>query len=426
MRVLLISVNTEQINMAVLPLGLACIAAASQQAGHRVKFVNLMSRQNMNEEIEQTIHAFEPEVIGISVRNIDDQVMNDPTFLLDLVREVVKECRNLSRSPIVLGGAGYSIFPREVLEYLDADFGIQGEGEAVFVSLLNEIARGGEPRKIPGVLVRGAAEISPPRRIKSLDLLPLPLPNVLMGSSDAYGSEEVWLPFQTRRGCPMNCSYCSTAAIEGQIIRKRSPAKVVESLASFAAAGFDRFFFVDNTFNLPPSYAKELCQRLVAAKLSISWRCILYPHRIDEALIAKMAEAGCKEVSLGFESGSIKMLRSMNKKFEPEEVRHISKLLKKYGVRTMGFLLLGGPGETKETVEESFSFADSLQLDSMKMTVGIRIYPHTLLARIALREGIIRSIDDLLFPQFYLEPGIRDWLLERVAAWTKERPNWHC
>ena len=130
MKVLLISANTDHINMPVLPLGMACVAAAAQKAGHAVQTVNLMMQKDVRTPIAQAIHTFSPEVIGISVRNIDDQVMETPTFLLDSVRNVIANCRNLSNAPIVLGGAGYSIFPKTALTFLGADMGIQGEGEA--------------------------------------------------------------------------------------------------------------------------------------------------------------------------------------------------------------------------------------------------------------------------------------------------------
>jgi radical SAM superfamily enzyme YgiQ (UPF0313 family) len=240
-----------------------------------------------------------------------------------------------------------------------------------------------------------------------------------------FNDQQIWLPFQTRRGCPMDCSYCSTATIEGKLLRKRSPALVVESLAQFAETGFTHVFFVDNTFNLPPSYARELCNRLVARKLGITWRCILYPWKVDEELVENMARAGCVEVAFGFESGSSAILKSMNKRFQPEEVRSIAEMLKSHGIKRMGFLLLGGPGETHETVLESLAFADSLHLEAMKVTVGIRIYPHTALARTALREGVIQRGQELLFPTFYLAKGLNGWLQETVKTWVSQRPNWH-
>ena len=124
-------------------------------------------------------------------------------------------------------------------------------------------------------------------------------------------------------------------------------------LGECAAAGFRRFYFVDNTFNLPPSYARMLCSKLIEANLDIAWRCILYPVKIDEELIRLMAKAGCVEVSLGFESGHELILHGMNKRFKPEDVRRTSELLGKYGIRRMGFLLLGGPGKRKNRLRRA-------------------------------------------------------------------------
>jgi radical SAM superfamily enzyme YgiQ (UPF0313 family) len=114
----------------------------------------------------------------------------------------------------------------------------------------------------------------------------------------------------------------------------------------------------------------------------------------------------------------------MNKKFQLEEVRRTSERLKRHGIRQMGFLLLGGPGENRKTVEESLAFADSLDLETMKITMGIRIYPHTDLARTAIKEGVIAPDDDLLFPKFYMAPGLDEWLRSTVSVWADGRPHW--
>jgi radical SAM superfamily enzyme YgiQ (UPF0313 family) len=222
----------------------------------------------------------------------------------------------------------------------------------------------------------------------------------------------------------MDCSYCSTASIEGRILRKHSVKRAVELIRRYADAGFDRFFFVDNTFNFPRSYAKALCDQIAAAGLTLVWRCILYPWQVDDELVEKMAAAGCREVSLGFESGSEEILKRMNKRFKPEDVRRISAMLKKQGIRRMGFLLLGGPGETKETVEKSLYFADSLETEMMKITVGIRIYPQTPLHRIAVQDGVVAPHEELLFPKFYAVKGLKDWLQTTVAEWMEKQPHW--
>jgi len=129
MKVLLISANTEQINMPTLPLGLACVAAATRKAGHEVAYLDLMAQEDVQEVIKEAMEERSPDVVGISVRNIDDQVMDNPGFLLEQIKEVVGSCRSFSNAPIVLGGAGYSMYPESALEYLGADMGIQGEGE---------------------------------------------------------------------------------------------------------------------------------------------------------------------------------------------------------------------------------------------------------------------------------------------------------
>jgi radical SAM superfamily enzyme YgiQ (UPF0313 family) len=423
MRVLLISSNTELINMPVLPLGLASVAAAVKKAGHEVKLLNLMLHAN-SQELMKAIQDFHPELIGVSVRNIDDQSRQNPRFLLEPVKEVINYCRSLSSTPIVLGGAGYTIFPQSALDFLGADIGIQGEGEQAFVRLLECLQQKADVVEIPGLFLPGKRVKRRGELIKKLDEFPLPGPDQLSCPPKING-QPVWVPLQTRRGCPMQCSYCSTPAIEGKIIRRRSIALVIKAISEYFEAGFSHFYFVDNTFNLPATYAKQLCDHLIASNIEIRWRCILYPRGIDEELIEKMARAGCVEVALGFESGSPKILRSMNKKFLPEEVEHIAQLLQQYKINRMGFLLLGGPGESKETVLESLSFAEALNLESMKITTGIRIYPSTPLEQTAVREGVLTPSNNLLFPTFYIAQGLEPWLQDTLNRLMKCHSNWH-
>ena len=417
MRVLLISANTETISMPTLPLGLACVAAATQKAGHEVALLNLMFEGDPTLGIRTSIEDFRPHVIGISVRNIDDQKMLQPQFMLAPVREVIATCRSLSDASIVLGGAGYSIFPESALRYLGADLGIQGEGEVVFPVVVERIGKGAQVSDIPGVYLPGQ---TPEGRSfeKNLDALPLPEPSLWIPS----GAINLWVPLQSRRGCPLDCTFCSTSTIEGRAMRRRSPTPVVKWLAKLRETGCRNYNFVDNTFNLPPIYAKDLCRQIIEAKLDLHLWCLIYPKHIDRELVELMRQAGCRQISFGFESGSDRMLRSLNKQFNSHEVSAAAGLFAEAGIKRMGFLLLGGPGETKDSVEESLSLADSLNLEALKITVGLRIYPQTPLAKIALAEGIISADEDLLLPRFYLTPELRDWLPERVATFKTSRP----
>ena len=419
MRVLLISANTETMNMPVLPLGLACVAAATRNAGNEVALLNLMFEGDPMLGIRNSLEDFRPNLIGISARNIDDQNLPRPQFLLAPVKEIIASCRSMSGAPIILGGAGYSIFPESALRYLGADMGIQGEGEVVFPVVVDRIGKGARVSDIPGICLPGQPAEGRSFE-KNLDDLPLPEPSLWI--PPGADNRKLWVPVQSRRGCPLDCTFCSSSAIEGRSVRRRSPDRIVKWLAELRETGCRNFNFVDNTFNLPPTYAKDLCRQVIQAELDLNLWCIIYPKWIDTKLVELMRRAGCRQISLGFESGSDRMLRRLRKRFNRKEVSAVSKMFAEAGIERMGFLLLGGPGETKDSVEESLSFADSLNLEALKITVGLRIYRQTPLATTALSEGVIRADEDLLLPRFYLTPELKDWLPERVATYKTSRP----
>lgn len=418
----MISGNREDVDIRVPLLGLALVATAAEGTGHQVRLLDFLVEKDPKAAVEKAIHEFSPESIGISVRNIDDQRMRNPRFLLDQARDAVFWCKAATDAPIILGGAGFSILPRQILDYLGADMGIQGEGEAVFAELLRRLATGEPLESVPGLFRKGAP--APARRtfIKNLDSLALPDPAILVRTLS--GAKDAPVPIQSRRGCPMSCSYCSTPTIEGQSVRWRSPETIVAWMTRWTEVGFHRFYFVDNTFNLPPFYATQLCSQIIAAGLDIRWRCILFPGGLAPDLIEILARAGCTEVSIGFESGAESMLHRMRKHFRPDEVRRASELLGQHDIRRTGFLMLGGPGETMESAKTSLDFAESLDLDMLKISIGIRIYPHTDVARIATEEGLISSEEDLLFPRFYVAKNLEDRLYAETERRMASNPNW--
>lgn len=405
-----------------MPLGLACVAQAARREGHTVMVLDLVQTEYPLDAITSAIRKLDPEVIGISLRNIDDQSIQNTRFFFDADNQVISLVRQLSRAPIVLGGAGYSLYPETILDSSEADIGIEGEGEAAFNMVLERLKKNETLDGLPGVHVKGRGLMAKRLLIREPDNFLLPDPDLMLTSQE--DANDLWIPIQTRRGCAMGCSYCSTGTIEGTITRQRSPKSVVKWIAKMVSLGVNQFYFVDNTFNIPPSYADSLCRELTRASLKLKWRCILYPYRLDESLVEAMAKAGCFEVAVGFESANDRVLEGMNKHFRREDVARSCSLLGQYGIRRMGFLLLGGPGETRESVEESLTFSDSLGLESMRLTVGIRIYPGTALAEQARSEGMIAANDDLLVPRFYITPGLEDEIREAIDRYTAKRPNW--
>jgi len=422
MKVLLISANTETINMPVLPLGLAFVNAALIAQNFETELINLMDAEDEEILLKETLSEFHPDAIGISVRNIDTQDIKHPGFMLDPVKAIIARCRQYSNAPIIIGGPGYSIYPEAALDYLGADMGIKGEGEVAFPKLLRRIKNQQPVSDVPGLYLPQKGMIKDRECIRQAAKIHFPQP-IHLPITETMQKKDLWIPFQTRRGCPMDCSYCSTGSIEGRLIRKFSLQQAVKTLAAYTDAGYKQFFFVDNTFNLPPSYAEALCDSIISNNLKINWRCILYPSRITEQLVKKMALAGCREVSLGFESGVDKILKQFNKRFNTAEIRNTSAMLKKHGIAQLGFLMLGGPGETRQTVLQSLDFMDSLNLDAIKITTGIRIYPGTRLAEIAVQEGIIDPDDSLLVPKFYIRKELEDWLIKTIHQWVENRAN---
>src|ERR1035437_7168737 len=229
--------------------------------------------------------------------------------------------------------------PDEILEVL--------ERHQVFYVVIGGLAA--ELRGTP--YVTRDVDVTPARTRENFTKLAAALARLFVPSLS--GSVDFWVPVQSRRGCPMDCSFCSTSAIEGRSIRRHSPEMIADWLEQLAASGFHNFHFVDNTFNLPLAYAKELCRKIFERDLELNVWCIVYPKWIDSELAQLMAQAGCREVSLGFESGSNRILESINKRFKIEEVRTVSKMFADAGIQRKGFLLLGGPGETRGSVEES-------------------------------------------------------------------------
>ncbi len=387
-----------------------------------VNMLDLMEAKNPASALAKAIHRFGPEVIGISLRNIDDQSMRETRIFFDEGCRIIELAKNLSKATVVLGGAGYSMFPETILAHSKADVGIQGEGEGVFVLLLERLESGQSLADLPGLYVKGQGLQGKKIYKNKLDEFPLPAADLFTGQ--LAEKKNVIVPVQTRRGCPMDCNYCSTSTIEGKKVRKRSPAGFAEWITQLNREDVRQFYFVDNTFNYPVRYAKDLCRELIKYSLNISWQCIIYPYKMDDEVASDMADAGCTKASVGFESGSNRILQAMNKRFQREDVVRTCAVLKKAGIHCMGFLLLGGPGETRQSVEESLIFADSLDLESLKITLGIRIYPHTALARQAKREHVIAFGDDLLLPKFYMAPGIEEWARETILKYTETRPAW--
>jgi radical SAM superfamily enzyme YgiQ (UPF0313 family) len=428
MKVLLISENRSTTLVSPFPLGLAFISSALRRAGHEVVVLDFMFLEKWEEKLLTALNDFQPDSIGLSIRNIDNQEMRNPVFFLGDHLTIVKAIRKYSIAPIILGGAGFNIHPAGCLRYLDADLGIYGEGEEALPLLLDAM-RGSTLEKVSGAVWKKNDHIivNPPRYISDPDQWVSPS----YGDFDvtAYHETRGELPgsvtVQNKRGCHMKCIYCSTPLLEGKQCRSRDLHQSVSEMASLNnEKNIQRFYIVDNVFNFPLSHAKDFCREIIAQGLKISWQAILNPAFGDEELFELMGKAGCRFISLGNESGHELILKNLRKGFTLENVRKVARLARANGIRYACFLLLGGPGETRDTVMQSVEFVEELSPDLVTLKAGIRIYPGTQLEALARDEGMIRNGQDLLHPAFYLSPAIREWIPDYLEKMVGNRENW--
>ena len=426
MRVLLISANTEKLPDPVFPLGAAYMAAVAAERGHAVDTLDLCFLDAPHPALADKIRDGAPEVVGISLRNLDSSSYPQNTSYIDDYKALVEAVRALTDAPIVLGGAGFTVMPGPIMEYLDADIGVVGEGELAFPWLLDRLADGAPLTSTPEFCcepVNGGVCVTATGRIKRLDLAGVPMRHGfdLQGYYERGGA----LNIQTKRGCYFECVFCSYPLIEGSKVRMRTPAAVVDEMAEMRAAqGIRHWFFVDNIFNMPIRHAKEICETIAARGLDIEWSGYLNPKFIDAELCALMARSGCRAIEFGTDSGSPAMIASLKKEFEVADLRRASALCHQHDLKFCHSLIFGGPGETEQTVGETIALMDELQPTAVIALTGIRVLPGTGMVDIALRDGQIDPDDNLLYPKFYISPALEDRLIERIEAYARCHSNW--
>jgi radical SAM superfamily enzyme YgiQ (UPF0313 family) len=422
MRILLISVNREKMPYPVFPLGLAYLAKALREESHSIEVLDLCFSRDISVDLKKTIYQFQPELIGISLRNLDNLTYPTSISYIEEVEEVVEVCRQSSSSRLVIGGSGYSLAPKEILQVLDIDFGIVGEGEEVLIQLVRSLERGNDISPSSSLLIK--AKPFPPS-IGGARVLSFRSPNRSLFQIHRYLEEGGMGNIQTKRGCPFSCIYCTYPLLEGKEVRLRKIDEVVEEIRILTQEqGVDYIYFVDDIFNYPPSYAKALCQEMVRSKIDVKWSTFVNPGFLTEDLLKGMKEAGCVGIELGTDSGSPRMLKIYKKSFTIEDVIQASKLCSALTIHHCHYLLLGGPGEDEETIEESFQLMDQLDPTAIIVMLGIRIYPGTEMERISLAQGVIDKNTNLIYPHFYVSPTLDGKLEEIIRKKALERKRW--
>jgi radical SAM superfamily enzyme YgiQ (UPF0313 family) len=415
--VILISANRERTPYPVFPIGLSYLAGPLADAGHRLEALDLCFEDDPAGAVREALDRFRPGAVVLSVRNIDNVTWPASRSYLGGIREVVAACRG--RAPVILGGSGFSIMPVEILALLDGDYGVVGEGEAILPVLLDALEQGHTPGPLPGLLSRGDTGFLPPRPVEQIGT-----PKRDLFLLDRYYREGGMANIQTKRGCPFSCVYCTYPLLEGQRVRLRPIFEIVREIGELVTAGIDYLYFVDDIFNYPPEFAASLCRAMTETRLAVRWSAFINPGFIDRPLLETMAAAGCDAVEFGSESGSPVMLKNLGKSFGVEEVRDASRLCREAGVDFAHYILFGGPGESTETILETFALMDDVAPTAVIAMTGIRLFPGTPLYRRAVAEGVVAAGAPLLEPVFYISPLIGERLSGLVTEEALKRRNW--
>ena len=407
MRIAFISANRENMPDAVIPIGLLYVMAATPGRHERLLW-DLCFEADPLATLAGNLQVHRPDLVAIGLRNLQNMDYTSTTANLDQYRALVRTVREHSTAPIVLGGGGFSVAPADLMDQLGADFGIAGEGERAFARLVEELERP-QPdlRSVERLLYRdggqlivnGSApdfivmdELAPPDR----DLLP-----------ERYYTEYGIESLQTKRGCPLECSYCTYPLIEGRKGRMRDAERVADEFMRICARpGVEHLFIVDSVFNLPMRHAKAVCRSLIARGNATAWTSYVNPVAFDDELAGLMVRSGAAGMEIGSDSGCDEVLDRLRKGFRTDKIRRLSAIARAHGLKDCHSFILGTAGETLDDVERTLDFVEELDPFAALMLVWV-------------------DDKEVVNPGMALErKRFRDEIYERIRRRAANQPRW--
>ena len=429
MRVLLIATNRHsrlqnRLNAQPMPIGLAYIAGHLAHDRHEVKVLDLMFSDDHLADVEAAVKEFQPQMVGMSVRNLSNHSYMNTVWALPISKEVIDRIRSLSNAVIVCGGPAFSIMPKECFEYLGCDIGLAGDAGETFATLAESLEIG-EPSyfDLPGLVYRKdgqthsnegycTSEFAKPPRLEDLDM-------------DRYNKAGFGIGILTKLGgfyYPTNASEAQINESGWRVIRPID--EVVAEVTSMKQRfNMKKVFFVDNGFNLPLDHAKSLCSAIIESDVNIRWNTCLAPFDCDTELISLMKDAGCGLVMMVNRSGNPGDMGSMVE--ENEALAQVCRMCDDGGLHYNLGKQFGEPGETRESVENKLNFLRSVNPALASLRVGVSVMPGTEVAIMAQKEGLIKDESELVKPTFYIADEVKDWIVDYLKEQTDKEPRWN-
>ena len=426
MKVLLVATNQADRFMGRMvvrpvPIGLAYLAASVDEERHTLKVLDLMFADDAVAEVADAVSEFEPDLIGMSIRNLDNQSSLNPVWNLPAVRDIIERIRQLSDATTLIGGPAFSIMPAECLDYVGADLGIAGDAAEAFATLVERLEAGADYRDIPGIVYRddtndGEIVVSEGRFTSSFHRAPrLDLLDMGAYNGSGFGVGVVTKLAQAYYPTP-------GADFNGGDWRIREPSEVVDEIRALDNDfGINKVFFIDSGFNIPAEHAKATCRAIIDAGLRVRWNSYVRPSDdADAELMGLMKESGCS-LALMAEGG--RGGEGLDDRLAGLE--RMSGLCREVDLPFTMNMTFGEPGDSESSVEQKLDFLKRVDAAFSVLRVGTRVLPNTGAAQTALREGLIESESELMRPTFYTDASVRDWIVDRLREEAAEYPRWN-
>lgn len=401
-----------------LPLGLAYIGAVLERNGHKVQIINIDTDELNTEDLRKKFAIEKPELVGISVL----------TSSYKRAVRLAKLVKESSPSYIVLGGIHPTVLPQDSIGSSSIDFVVRGEGERTIIELIHCLENKGHLSKVDGLVFKNNNQIiinRPREPIEDLDSLPLPARHLFKHQRYSYPDTltNFAFPIITSRGCPGNCTYCNTKSLFGRKIRFRSPKNIVDEIEYLIDNyGAREIHIWDDNFVTQKSRVfqirDEIKKRNVRVKFSFPNG--IRTDYINEDIIVALKDMGTYSVAFGVESGNQKILDRIKKGIRLEQIKKAFSLAKEAKFETWAFFILGLPGENKNTILETISFAKELNPDVVKFHL-LQLYPGTEIFREFSNNGLISDYGydnyGIHSSPAYILPGLNK---EELIKWHKK------
>jgi radical SAM superfamily enzyme YgiQ (UPF0313 family) len=373
------------------PIGLAYLAAVLEQNDFEVRVMDCPVCEIDHEKLKADLASFEPTLIGVGSMT--------PTIesALKSARVAKEACPD---AKVVIGGPHATFMDRETLEEEPAtDIVVRGEGEETLLEIVQQLPNLPKLEDVKGITFRKNGQIiRTPNRpfIQDLDALPRPAYKYIPIEKYRIMGKRL-LPIMTSRGCPFQCSFCAASQLFGAGFRGRSPKNVLDELEWLRDEyGAEGIAFQDDTLTFNRKRIMDICDGIIERKINLPWGCGTRADVVTEEILDKMQKAHCNEVCFGVESGCQEMRDALKKRVSTEQIENAIKWAKAAGIFVTVSVILGYPGETRKTLQQTLDFVRKVEPDDVWLCHATP-YPGTELRALVESNGWKMSEDWTLY-----------------------------